>query len=1003
MKKFILLKLIPFIAVCITNPVLAQDNGVVQTEHSRMNYVPSPQTWAFMKYGNTPVDYYTGTVQVNVPVYEYKDNDFDISVSVGYASNGLLPQRQTGILGLNWFLNCGGSVTREIRGVADDKTYGPIAGFIGSGDEYTDSEFMTYKPGGICGDINYMNWYVVGSNNVETESDVFHFSFMGHTGTFHYNRQQQVFIYNTNGNNGTYIIEYDRPYHEEILSFTIKTADGYSYVFGGSNESVERSMNGNFDHYGRYVIETGWVHPIVTWNLTKIIAPNGRTVSFGYMSDENYNHISSPNQNPYFVTSFSFGYNDVDNGYKFENVGDDDNTTNHFRRASVIKTSNLENVTIGNDDNRAVINLYYSKKCCREATATNDITDRPKFDAGTMIQFTNRLDSITVSKVSGKILKKCGFEYRVKDNHLILDAVNIDGLGKYRMTYFEDYPYPEISTADVDFWGYYNGKGNRSTNIVSTEIDSETYNEVVKPDNRSHYPDSEYSKTGCLKRMEYPTKGFTEFEYESNTAKYIVMKNKKPILLEFRPSDNDSIWIGTVDEDVYLAKLNFYRSQIVYTDDTGGVRIKKITDYDGLGGYNTREFEYSGGVVSSFPRFYAYKVGRFDCYNQFINFAVNSFDRGHIGYQTVKEKFADGSAIEYGFNTYYTHPDEYEEDCRKPIFNDVTVADSLFVNNISRVPNSRDYQRGKMNRVTYYDNLNHKVRCEYLEYADHNAADSNNYSAFVVLSGRYAYFVKRFTGDYRLVNKTVTDYFGIDSLTTVTTINYNDIGQIRKTEIRYPDGRVKGNETEYEHENGNSAAASQNMLDYPRTICETVSNEHGKRILSVSRYNYSTVYKMLKPSSVYNLKSDVPVEYPFNESAYGDKFKRIVSYGKYDSRGNPVQVMDDAGVITSYIWGYGGLYPVVKAVGTTFDALKNILGLMSDAPLDAGLSDEQKNALSNASNMLVDIYDYEPHVGITGHIDPSGHEYAFEYDSYGRLIMKKDDAGIIEKYEYHIE
>lgn len=136
MKKFTLSELILVIAVCIVNPVLAQDNGVVQTEHSRMNYVPSPQTWAFMKYGNMPVDYYTGTVQVNVPVYEYKDNDFDISVSVGYASNGLLPQRQTGILGLNWFLNCGGTITREIRGVADDKTYGPIAGFIGSGDEY---------------------------------------------------------------------------------------------------------------------------------------------------------------------------------------------------------------------------------------------------------------------------------------------------------------------------------------------------------------------------------------------------------------------------------------------------------------------------------------------------------------------------------------------------------------------------------------------------------------------------------------------------------------------------------------------------------------------------------------------------------------------------------------------------------------------------------------------------------------------------------------------------
>ena len=998
MKKLILRKLLPLISVCVANTVSAQDSGFIQTERSEMNYVPAPQTWAFMKYGNTPVDYYTGTAQVNVPIYEYRDNDFEISVSAGYASNGLLPQRQTGILGLNWFLNCGGAVTREIRGIADDKLLGPVVGFLRSGNEYTDSEFMKNKPGKICGDTNYNNWYVT-NGDYETESDVFHFNFMGHSGTFHYNRQKQACIYNTNGNHGTYTIEYDRQY--EITSFTIKTADGYSYVFGGDPESVERSIAGNFDHNGRYVIESGSVHPIVTWNLTKIVAPNGRTVSFGYMSSENYNHIYDPNQNPYFVTSFSFGNNNIDNGNKFGIIGDENNTMNHFRRASVIKTSNLTGVAIGDGNEKVLVDLSYSKKQCREASPTASITDRPKYDACMIVQFTNQLNSITAKTISGRVLRKCDFEYRNKDNHLILDAIGIDGIGKYRMTYFEDNQYPEISTADVDFWGYYNGKGNRTTNIVSTEIDQETYNEVIKPGNMSHFPDSEYSKTGCLKRIEYPTNGFTEFEYESNTAKYIVLKNKKPMLYEFKSDFNDSIVIDKVDENVYLAKLNFYRSLFVYTDETGGVRVKKITDYDGLGGYRTREFEYSDGVVSSFPRFYAYKVGRFDCYNQFINFSVNSFDKGHIGYRSVKEKFADGSTIEYMFNTYYTHPDEYEENCRKPISDDETIVDSLFVNNISRVPNSRDYQRGKMNRITYYDSLGNKVKCEDFEYADHNADDPDNYTAFAVLSGRYAYFVKRFTGDYRLVGKTVSEYFGRDSLITVTSFDYNAAGQIRKSDVRYPDGTVKGEEIQYEHEK-NIEAASKNMLNYPYTVCRTVADDHGKRMVSVLRYNYSNAYRMIKPASVHKLKLTDPIEYPFNESKYGGQFKRIVSYEKYDNNGNPLQVVDDAGIRTSYVWGYDGLYPVVKAVGTTYDALKNVLGLTSDAPLDGGLSDAQKSALSNISNSLVDMYDYEPHVGVIEHTDPSGRKYAFEYDSFGRLIKQADDDGIIEKYEYHL-
>ena len=33
-----------------------------------------------------------------------------------------------------------------------------------------------------------------------------------------------------------------------------------------------------------------------------------------------------------------------------------------------------------------------------------------------------------------------------------------------------------------------------------------------------------YSIIGCLRRIEYPTGGFTEFEYEANRARYIVLK-----------------------------------------------------------------------------------------------------------------------------------------------------------------------------------------------------------------------------------------------------------------------------------------------------------------------------------------------------------------------------------------------------------------------------------------------------------------------------------------------
>lgn len=99
------------------------------TDPPLMQYSPTPQTWSFIRYGNTPVNYYTGTAQADVLLYEYSDPDFQFSLSAGYASNGFLPQRQTGILGLNWFLNCGGTLrakygdsTTSVRGAATPAT-----------------------------------------------------------------------------------------------------------------------------------------------------------------------------------------------------------------------------------------------------------------------------------------------------------------------------------------------------------------------------------------------------------------------------------------------------------------------------------------------------------------------------------------------------------------------------------------------------------------------------------------------------------------------------------------------------------------------------------------------------------------------------------------------------------------------------------------------------------------------------------------------------------------
>ena len=1057
MKKFILLKLIPFIAVCVANPVFAQDSGFIQTERDEMGYIPAPQTWAFMRYGNTPVDYYTGTAQVNVPLYEYKDNDFNISVSAGYASNGLVPQRQTGILGLNWFLNCGGAITREIRGLPDDKNVtglDAILGFlVGSQKEYNDDDLLHLRIGGLPGDPDYWTDYVV--NGTETESDIFHFNFMGHSGSFHFDGHRNIKVYNTNGNHGTYKIEYRKEpvsAGTEIEEITITTADGYKYVFGNDryvkeedDRYVERSLVGTLVAPGHYRLSKDvgslkYVHqPIVTWLLREIVAPNQRKVVFNYNSKNYYNDCEiNPNQqrrNPYYTTSFSFGYNKVPD-YDGSNT-----STDHCRRVSVVKTSNLSQIRICNDKNGdsqhdIIIDFYYSEKPYRDATVVSSTdNDHAKADAN-IAQYTLKLDALSVTG-SGNNLRTCSFGYRNKDTRLILNSISVSGIGVYKMSYFEQYSFPEISTADIDFWGYYNGKGNKSYNITSTTtIGTNGYDEIIEPGNESHHPDWKYSILGCLKRIEYPTKGYTEFEYEPNRAHYIVRKCSESAHPESIPVyPVDTVFLGGNGQSrAYLAKLDTYSSLFGSVDETGGVRVRRIIDYDGSGGYQTREFSYSNGIVSYFPRFWTNSVylnrmtgdgylyydskhdqyGRlFNCINNNVTIRVNTFDKSHIGYSSVVERFSDGASVEYCFNDYRSHPDEYKGQCRTSLSfpGSGKLYDTVFLNNITRVPNSRHYQRGKLNRTTYYDKNNRKVKCEYYKYADHNADDSDNYSALVLLCGETKCSAKIYTGDYRLMEKSVTEYFGTDSITTRTTFEYNDLGQTRRTLEYKPDGNIVSDNTSYLHEIVDSLK-QYNLYDFPYRKYRLVEDNTGNRyITSATEISYLlkdyTNPSMVKPGLVKEAEIGDPVPWSKFSNVFPSlNYKTKISYEDYDSKGNPTQLVDEYGVRTSYVWGYEGLYPVVKAVNVKREVLNTKLVITAHEPLQDGLSDPNENdsfPLFDIDGALINLYYYEPHVGMTKYCDPTRRWTYFSYDAFGRLIMKWDDVGAVETYEYHIE
>lgn len=159
---------------------------------------PETDAWSFAKYGKVEPTLYTGTVNVSIPFYTYKDSDFEIPVSFIYRSNGCLPNDRAGIMGPGWQLDAGGLITREVRGVPDDMWFAidaaggrlRIKGYwetATSDKGFTDSQLYS----GRVNDFNTVDCFYLDSSVPPSERegydalpDEFHFNFMGYAGSF---------------------------------------------------------------------------------------------------------------------------------------------------------------------------------------------------------------------------------------------------------------------------------------------------------------------------------------------------------------------------------------------------------------------------------------------------------------------------------------------------------------------------------------------------------------------------------------------------------------------------------------------------------------------------------------------------------------------------------------------------------------------------------------------------------------------------------------------------
>ncbi|HEY9168626.1 MAG TPA: hypothetical protein VIN72_03985 [Lutibacter sp.] len=71
---------------------------------------PSPNAAALHVYGNTQMNYFTGSSDITIPIFDVQEGDLSVPIYLKYTGgNGIQVEEIASWVGLGWTLNAGGA------------------------------------------------------------------------------------------------------------------------------------------------------------------------------------------------------------------------------------------------------------------------------------------------------------------------------------------------------------------------------------------------------------------------------------------------------------------------------------------------------------------------------------------------------------------------------------------------------------------------------------------------------------------------------------------------------------------------------------------------------------------------------------------------------------------------------------------------------------------------------------------------------------------------------
>ncbi|MBW1295236.1 hypothetical protein [Aquimarina litoralis] len=468
----------------------------------------APEAEAFVKYGDIPLNHFTGTPSISVPICQVAGKRFSLPISMTYDASGIKVNQLATNVGLGWNLNYGGVVSRQVQGLPDQSS----GSYVHITNPSTrDALEVLYNSPQMTSYDNLQDLALAESfmenynlNNIDTQADTFSFSINGLSGTIAINYdvtengKYQVFCIE----DPTIKIDYTitGTTQPEITSWILTDTQGTIYTFA-KKEYTESQYSTSQNEYVSEYVSSWYISDIKT-------ADTEDHITFAYDAGQYYTQeVPLPVQ-----TMQEIYYHPVVNNTRYSSE-----ISQHSQTLYKIKQFNL-------------LAIYHNNKqivALQHALSRQDLPGR------------SAITGIDVFNTVGQRIKDFDFNYsyftattngssfgnkRLKlDEIREVNAVDNTQDKVHSFEYHNPNSLPHIASGGADLWGYQNGSNSNSiVDYYNAKAlgNSIKYNEQygISPvdlsysgANRSALLSSAIN--GTLKKITYPTGGSSTFTY----------------------------------------------------------------------------------------------------------------------------------------------------------------------------------------------------------------------------------------------------------------------------------------------------------------------------------------------------------------------------------------------------------------------------------------------------------------------------------------------------------